>query len=256
MNFLSLVHVELKKIRRSKILLILAAPVIIMWIPAIIHSSAGFQVTDIPILPEHNFFIQGFMGMVWFMIPATLIVCTVLITQTERAGNGILKMLALPVRRSSLCLAKFTVLLLLPVLQMLLSVGAYYLSALIASKMQDYSLLLEPLYVFSAVAKFYLAALPMAAVYWMAAVLIRTPIFAVGIGLACAVPSVLMINTDYWFLYPMSYPFYMLMTEYGKAAKGVYATSPDYFPWLPFAFAVTVFCLILSCKEFGTAETH
>ena len=35
MNFLSLVGVELKKIRRSKILLILLIPVIMMWIPSI-----------------------------------------------------------------------------------------------------------------------------------------------------------------------------------------------------------------------------
>ena len=34
MNFLSLVGVELKKIRRSKILLILLIPVIMMWIPS------------------------------------------------------------------------------------------------------------------------------------------------------------------------------------------------------------------------------
>ena len=39
MNFLSLVGVELKKIRRSKILLILLIPVIMMWIPSIINAD-------------------------------------------------------------------------------------------------------------------------------------------------------------------------------------------------------------------------
>ena len=38
MNFLSLVGVELKKIRRSKILLILLIPVIMMRIPIIINA--------------------------------------------------------------------------------------------------------------------------------------------------------------------------------------------------------------------------
>ena len=35
MNFFSLIHIELKKIRRSKILLILLIPVIMMWIPGL-----------------------------------------------------------------------------------------------------------------------------------------------------------------------------------------------------------------------------
>ena len=67
MNFLSLVGVELKKIRRSKILLILLIPVIMMWIPSIINADMNFDLRGIPITPENNFFIQGFMGMVWFM---------------------------------------------------------------------------------------------------------------------------------------------------------------------------------------------
>lgn len=64
MNFLSLVGVELKKIRRSKILLILLIPVIMMWIPSIINADMNFDLRGIPITPENNFFIQGFMGMV------------------------------------------------------------------------------------------------------------------------------------------------------------------------------------------------
>ena len=118
MNFLSLVGVELKKIRRSKILLILLIPVIMMWIPSIINADMNFDLRGIPITPENNFFIQGFMGMVWFMIPASLVICTVLLNQTERSNKGILKMLSLPISTTKLCLAKFTVLILLAAFQM------------------------------------------------------------------------------------------------------------------------------------------
>ena len=107
MNFFALIGVELRKIRRSKILLILLVPVILMWIPSIINAEMNFDTRGIPITPENNFFIQGFMGMVWFMIPASLVVGTVLLTQTERANKGILKMLSLPVNTAKLCLAKF-----------------------------------------------------------------------------------------------------------------------------------------------------
>ena len=49
--------------------------------------------------------------------------------------------------------------------------------------------------------------------FWMLAVCIVAPVFSVGAALASIVPSVLMLNTKYWFLYPMSYPFYLIMEE-------------------------------------------
>ena len=147
MNFFSLVSVELQKIRRSKILLILLVPVIMMWIPSMINSDFAFDTRGIPITPENNFFIQGFMGMVWFMIPASLVICTVLLTQTERSHGGILKMLSLPVNTARLCLAKLTVLLLLALVQMVMTVCAYYISSAVVSRIQDYNFILNPLYV-------------------------------------------------------------------------------------------------------------
>ena len=254
MNFLSLIGVELKKIRRSKILLILLVPVITMWIPSIVNSHMIFDTRGIPITPENNFFIQGFMGMVWFMIPASLVICTVLLIQTERSHKGILKMLSLPINTAKLCLAKFTVLVLLSLIQMVMTIGTYYISAAIASHILDYPFVLEPLYVCRVAFSLYTGAIPMAAVFWMIATLIQTPVFSVGIGLASIVPSVLMINTKIWFAYPMSYPFYLLMIEYGRSAAGVYERQIAWLPWLPAAVSITVIALGIACMRFGAAE--
>ena len=254
MSFLSLVGVELKKIRRSKILLILLIPVIMMWIPGIINADMNFDVRGIPITPENNFFIQGFMGMVWFMIPASLVICTVLLIQTERSNKGILKMLSLPVSTTKLCLAKFTVLLMLAAVQMVMSIGAYYICAAIVTNTQNYNFVLEPLYDCKNVCSIYAASIPMAAVYWAISTLIQSPIFSVGIGLASIVPSVLMINTKIWFAYPMSYPFYLIMVAYGRAAEGVYETQIVWLPWLPVAVGITILALTVSCVRYGTHE--
>ena len=254
MNFFSLVSVELKKIKRSKILLILLVPVIMMWVPGIINSDLIFDTKGIPISPEQNFFIQGYMGMVWFMIPASLVICTVLLIQTERSHGGIVKMLSLPVSSAKLCLAKFTVLILLASAQMIMTVCAYYLSAVLVSRIQDYDLILDPLYVCGNTLGIYAGAIPMAAVFWMVACLIRTPVFSVGIGLASIVPSVLIINTKIWFAYPMSYPFYLLMIQYGKGAEGMYDTRIDWLPWLPAAILITAAALAIACVRFGVAE--
>ena len=254
MSFLSLTTVELKKIRRSWIMLILLIPVVIMWIPSVIYGDMNFDTRGIPITPENNFFIQGFMGMVWFMIPATLVIGTVLLTQTERSNNGILKMLSLPVSTAKLCLTKFMVLILLSFVQMVMTVAAYYICAAIASSMLDYNFFLEPLYVFRVALSIYAGAIPTAAVFWTIAILIHTPVFAAGIGLASIVPSVLLINTKIWFAYPMSYPFYLLMVEYGRCADGIYTSEIDWLPWLPTAVLITVLALGIACIRFGSVQ--
>ena len=128
MSFLSLVGVEFKKIKRSKIFLILFAATLILWIPSILNADMNFNMQAEGISPENNFFIQGFMGMAWFMFPASMVVGTVLLSQTERTNKGILKMLALPISTVKLCLAKFVVLLALAASQILMMVGMYYIS--------------------------------------------------------------------------------------------------------------------------------
>lgn len=163
-------------------------------------------------------------------------------------------MLSLPISTTKLCFAKFTVLLILATVQMMMSLAAYYICAAIVTNMQDYNFILEPLYVCKNVFSIYAAAIPMAAVYWAISNLIQSPVFSVGIGLASIIPSVLIINTKIWFAYPMSYPFYLLMVEYGRAAEGVYETRIVWLPWLPVAVGITILALALSCIRYGASE--
>lgn len=57
-EFLSLVGVEFKKIKRSKIFLILFAATVILWIPSILNAEMNFNMQAEGISPENNFFIQ------------------------------------------------------------------------------------------------------------------------------------------------------------------------------------------------------
>ncbi len=254
MHFLSLVRVEFRKTRRSGILWILLAAVIILWIPSILNAHLNFGMQAEGISPEHNFLIQGFMAMAWFIFPASMIVGTVLLTQTERSNHGILKMLALPVSTARLCLAKFLVLLALAGAQMLMSVGMYFVSTAIASHTQDYPFMLPPLFVLREAGLMFLAAVPMLAFFWLLSICIQTPVFSVGLGLASVVPSVLIINTKLWFVYPMSYPFFVIVAEYGKVATILETSQVELFPWIPVATGITVICLTASCLCFGRAE--
>ncbi|HBA97557.1 MAG TPA: ABC transporter permease [Lachnospiraceae bacterium] len=254
MNFLSLVCVEFKKIRRSKIILIMFIAAVILWIPSIVNARLNFKMDDVGISPENNYMIQGFLGMAWFMFPASMIVGIVLLNQTERGNRGIIKMLSLPVSTVKLCLAKFTVLLSLAAFQVLILTIMYYASAAITSRIQDYNFILPPLFVFKEAGLFFLAAIPMIAVFWLLSVFIQTPVFSIGTGFASIVPSVLMINTKIWFAYPMSYPLFIITYEYGKLADNMEASQPKLIPWIPVAAGITFVCIIISCLCFGQAE--
>lgn len=254
MSFLSLIGIEFQKIRRSKILLILAAAAVILWLPSILHADMNFEMQAEGISPENNFLIQGLMGMAWFMFPASMVVSTVLLNMTERNNRGILKMLSLPIPSAGLCLAKFVVLLSLAAFQILMTVGLYFISAGIASRTQHYHFILQPLFVFKEAGLIFITAIPMLAFFWLLSVCIQTPIFSVGIGLASIVPSVLMINTKIWFAYPMAYPFFMITAEYGKLASNITTAQVNFLPWIPFAVGFTIVCLSVSCLRFGQAE--
>lgn len=254
MNVLLLLGVEFKKIKRSKILLILLVATVILWIPSIINSDLNFGMQAEGISPENNFFIQGFMAMSWFMFPASMVVGTVLLSQTERTNKGILKMLALPISTAKLCLVKFVVLLVLAATQILMMTAMYYISAVICSGVQDYSFILSPLFVAKEIGFLFLSAIPMIAFFWMLSVCIQTPIFSVGIGLASIVPSVLVINTKVWFAYPMAYPFFVIASEYGKLATNLDIAQIGLMPWIPVAVSITIICLGISCIRFGQAE--
>lgn len=204
--------------------------------------------------PENNFFIQGFMGLAWFIFPSTMVVVTVLMSQTERTNHGILKMLALPVSTAKLCLAEFFVPVISSAFGFLLSIGMYYISAIIVSQTQSYDFILSPLFVFREAASMWASSIPMLALFLMLAVCIQTPVFSIGIGLCSIVPSVLIINTKLWFAYPIAYPFFVITARYGKLAANLSTSDISLFPWLPTAAVIAGICLIISCLRFGQAE--
>lgn len=254
MSLIRLLQVEFQKIRRSHILWILAAAVVILWLPSIIHVKLNFHMQAEGISPEQNFFIQGFLGFCWFLFPSCMVVVTVMLNQTERNNKGMLKMLTLPISTKKLCLAKFFVLLSLAALQTILAVGMYLLSAAVVTRTQEYPFLLQQPFLWKQAGQIFLAAVPMLAFFWMLAVCIRTPVFAIGAGLASVVPSVLVINTKVWFLDPMAYPFYVLTSEYGRLAAHLPAFHVQLIPWLPIAVLLTAGCLWIACLCFGQAE--
>lgn len=252
MTYFQLVKTEFIKLRRSHIFWILLAPVILLWIPCFFNADLHFE--SMGISPENNFFIQSYLGFAWFMFPASFVICTVLLTQSERSHRGLQKMLSLPVNPRLLCLAKFTILLILAAFQLFLMAAVYFPVVLIISHMQDYSMALPVTLVLKESCFLLLSSIPMAAFYWLLSVCIHTPAFSVGAGLASIVPSMLIINTKAWFAYPVSYPIYTLMILRGTMEKDFEGFVMEAVPWIPTACGLTLLFLVLACMRFGKYE--
>ena len=186
MKWTTLFQVELTKIRRSKILLLLILPAVILWVPNVMNASLNFQMDDIGISPENSFMIQGFMGLAWFLYPAFLVVLTVLLWQTERSGRGIVKMLSLPANTAALSLTKFLLLLALSAMQIFFSVVCYFAAAFAASRLNDYNFMISPMYVIRFAFLLWVTCIPMAALFWMLATCIHTSVFSAAHRALCA----------------------------------------------------------------------
>jgi len=253
-SFLSLVGVEFKKLRRSKISLIFIIPVFLIWGMAVTNADVNFNASPMGISPENNFFIQSFLGFAWFMLPASLVVITVLLTQTERANHGLIKMLSLPISGVKLCMAKYCVCVIIMTAEVLLMFAAYFPSAMIASARFNYEFMLDFKYVLEVCGAMVLVSLPMSAVYWMISVLLKNPVTSVGFGLATVVPVVLAINTKVWYAYPMCYPMMLIASEMNKFAADPEASAMGLVPWIPVAVILTVVSLVIACLQFGKSE--
>lgn len=253
MNLLKYIQVEFCKIRRSKIMWILVVPVLMMWGVSVMNADINFRgyILDSGISPEHNFFIQSVLGFAGFMFPSSMVVITVMMTQTELKNNGILKMMALPVNRVKLCAAKFIVFVCLAGMQVAMLFAGAFPSIVLASKMQGYDFGIDPLIICRMGVWVFLASVPMMAVYWMLSIVIRNPVFSIGFGLATVIPAVLMINTKVWFAYPMCYPMMLATMEMGRLSGSLDTTAVPMASWAGISLGVTVLALGISCFAFG-----
>ena len=69
MSFLSLVSVEFKKIKRSKILLILLIATVILWIPSILNAQMNFDMQAEGNFSGKQFLYSGLYGDVMVYVP-------------------------------------------------------------------------------------------------------------------------------------------------------------------------------------------
>lgn len=252
MNFFDLLKIEFKKVKRSKIVpLIFIAPLLIV-ISGVANLSRYFS-------PEYTnawsaMFIQSALVYAYYLLPFSMIVVCVMIAGRETQHNGILKMLALPVSRYALSLAKFGVLMFYLFMEMIVFLVVFLITGIAATHMAGITESLPLLYLVKWCAGLFLTMLPCIAAMWAITVLFEKPLLSVGLNLFLVIPGILIANTPLWIAYPYCYSGYLVSCSLHDFTAESTSTAFSVFPFLPCAIVVFISALLLAVEKFGKKE--
>ncbi len=252
MSFLELLGIEFMKVKRSKIVpLTFAAPLLVV--------SSGVANLSRYFTPEYAnawpaMFIQSALVYSYYLLPLSMIVVCVMIAGRETGNNGILKMLALPVSRYALSMAKFCMLAFYLFMEMAVFFAVFVAAGVIATSTMGVTETLPVLYLVKWCAGLFLTMLPCAGAMWAVTVLFEKPLLSVGLNLLLVIPGVLVSNTPVWIVYPYCYSGYLVSCSLHDFTVGNNIRAFSLFPFLPVAILVFAAALTIAVIRFGKKE--
>lgn len=183
-----------------------------------------------------------------------MIVVCVMIAGRETQHNGILKMLALPVSRYALSLAKFFVLMFYLFMEVVVFLIVFLIAGIIATRITGITETLPLFYLMKWCMGLFLTMLPCIAAMWAITVLFEKTLLSVGLNLLFVIPGILVANTPFWIAYPYCYSGYLVSCSlHDFTAEGT-STAFSVFLFLPCAIIVFTLTLMLAVGKFGRKE--
>lgn len=250
MHFLKLLKIERIKCKRSKIIpFIFIVPILVV--------SSGVANLSTYFTPKYTqawpaMFIQSALLYAYYLLPFSMIVVCVMIAGQENSHNGLLKMLALPVNRHTLSLAKFCILVFYLLMEILVFLAFFVIAGYIAVVTSGITEALPLSYLLKWCAGLFLTMLPSLSVMWMLTVLFEKPLLSVGLNLLLVIPGLLAGATPAWFLYPYCYSGYLVSRSLQAFTTEVTAdTALQLFPFIPCAVLIFTLALFISASRFG-----
>ena len=252
MSFLELLRIEFTKVKRSKMIpLIFVAPLLVV--------SSGVANLSRYFTPEYTnawpaMFIQSALVYSYYLLPLSMIVVCVMIAGRETGNNGILKMLALPVSRYALSMAKFCVLVFYLFMEMTVFFAVFVIAGTVATGAMGVTETLPVLYLMKWCAGLFLTMLPCLGAMWAVTVLFEKPLLSVGLNLLLVIPGVLVSNTPVWIAWPYCYSGYLVSCSLHDFTAGDNIRTFSLFPFLPAAILVLALVLTIAVIQFGKKE--
>ena len=252
MSFYELLKIEFTKVKRSKIVpLIFIAPLLVI-ISGVANLSRYFTLEYTNAWPA--MFIQSALVYSYYLLPFSMIVVCVMITGRETQNNGILKMLALPVNRHTMSLAKFFVLLFYLFMEMVVFFLVFIVAGEVATKTMGITEALPLAYLLKWCTRLFFSMLPCVAAMWAITVVFEKPLLSVGLNLLLVIPGVLVANTPLWIVYPYCYSGYLVSCSLHDFTLQSNAMTFSMFPFLPIAVLAFVIVLTVAVTQFGKKE--
>ena len=252
MSFLELLKIEFMKVKRSKIVpLIFIAPLLVV--------ASGVANLSRYFTPEYTnawpaMFIQSALLYAYYLLPFSMIVVCVMIAGRETGNNGILKMLALPVSRYALSIAKFCVLTFYLFMEMVVFLAVFVIAGTVATSTMGVTEALPILYLLKWCVGLFLTMLPCMGTMWAITVLFDKPLLSVGLNLLLVIPGILVSATPIWIIYPYCYSGYLVSCSLHDFTVNSNIRTLSIFPFLPIAILVFVIVLVIAVTQFGKKE--
>lgn len=190
----------------------------------------------------------------YYLLPFSMVIVCVMISNRETKNNGILKMLALPVSKGKLALAKFFVLLSFLMIELLIFFSSFIIAGIIATKIMNVVENIPVFYLLTWTLKLFATMIPAIACMWAITVLFEKPLLSMGLNILLIIPGVLIANTPLWLVYPYCYSGYVVSDALHTVTTTGTGSTISLFPFVPCAVIITVFALFVSIKCFGRKE--
>lgn len=252
MSFMELLKIEFMKVKRGRIVpLIFIAPLLVV-VSGVANLSMYFT-------PEYTnawpaMFIQSALVYAYYLLPFSMIVVCVMIAGRETGNNGILKMLALPISRYALSIAKFCVLVFYLFMEMVVFLAVFVIAGTVATSTMGVAETLPVFYLLKWCIGLFLTMLPCVGTMWAITVLFEKPLLSVGLNLLLVIPGVLVANTPLWIAYPYCYSGYLVSCSLHDFTAESETTAFPLFPFLPVAVLVFALVLTAAITQFGKKE--
>ncbi|MDU3240683.1 MAG: ABC transporter permease [Clostridiales bacterium] len=248
MKFTDLMKMEFMKIRRSKIILILMIPALLVIITgmASISGYIGQQSGH----AWEMMFVQSSLMYSYYLMPLSLVVICTMMLQREYGGRGIIKTLTLPINPQKVSLAKMTMIFILLFAELLLYFMLFIAAGIITGLAAGIEIATPIGYLGIWCIKLFLSAVPMAAVFWLLCVSLVKPILTLAASLVLILPGILISNIPVLkLLYPFNYPGVLVTEELGRLSGSF--ESENMFIISLAGVLITVIAVCISGKKFG-----
>lgn len=252
MSFLELLKIEFMKVKRGRIVLLIFIAPLLVVASGVANLSRYFT-------PEYTnawpaMFIQSALVYAYYLLPFSMIVVCVMIAGRETGNNGILKMIALPVSRYELSIAKFCVLAFYLFMEMVVFLAVFVIAGTFATNTMGVKETMPVLYLVKWCVVLFLTMLPCVGTMWAITVLFDKPLLSVGLNLLLVIPGVLVANTPLWIAYPYCYSGYLVSCSLHDFTVESDTMAFSMFPFLPIAILVFVLVITIAVTQFGKKE--